>query len=201
MATAAGIAVADFEIDVAHRRIERAGIGVGDVVVGRHGARRRKAERAYAGAVTPGAGTRAGEHHHDAHALLKARRVVRQHEDGARCAIAEDSHARPDIDGAREPVTARGDEHDAFAGVVVGLVDRRLDGGAVVGFSIGVDSKLLGAQINGLGIIQPGGNDGCGEPAEQTAEDSAARNRLFFKNPALITSIPIFLSTSLGNSS
>ena len=43
-ATAAGIAIADLEIDVAHGRIECAGIGVGDVGIGRHGVRRRKGD-------------------------------------------------------------------------------------------------------------------------------------------------------------
>ena len=44
------IAVADLEIDVAHRRIKRVGIGIGDVVVGRHRSRRRKRN------AVPGAG-------------------------------------------------------------------------------------------------------------------------------------------------
>ena len=36
------VALADLEVDVAHRRVERAGVGVGDGVIGRHAARRRK---------------------------------------------------------------------------------------------------------------------------------------------------------------
>jgi hypothetical protein len=145
------IAVADLEIDVAHRRIERVRSGVRDGIVGRHGARRRK-RHPPAGAAAV-AGTSARKHHHHAHAILKARRVIGQHQDGARGSVAEDAHARPHKDGPREPVSPRWYEDDALAGVAFGFVDRGLDRGAVVGGSIGVSAELLRGEVDRLWVV------------------------------------------------
>ncbi len=114
------IAGADLEVDVAHRRVERVGIGVGDGVIWRHGSGRRKGNTARRMA-------KSAEDDHDAHALLKSGRVVAENEDGARGAIAEDAHPGPDVERSRDAVTARGDEDDAFA-VILRFVDGRLDG-------------------------------------------------------------------------
>ena len=118
------IAVVDFEVDVGDRRVKRIGVSVGDMVVGRNGTGRRKGDRA------AGAGglvrCEAGEHHHDAHALLEAWRLGRQYEDWTRGTIADEAHTGPNIDGARERIAACRDKDDAFAPRACGLVDGRL---------------------------------------------------------------------------
>jgi hypothetical protein len=91
-----GIAVADFKVDVGHRRVKRVGVCVGDMVVGRNGTGRRKGDTA---AGTGGlVGCEAGEHDHDSHTSLEAWRLGRQHEDGTCGAIADEAHAGPNID-------------------------------------------------------------------------------------------------------
>ncbi len=76
------VAVADLEIDVAHGRIEcawnrrRRCASLGGTLPGGGNGTRMPVRGVCA------AGTRAGEHHHDAHAFLKTRRVVRQQEHG-----------------------------------------------------------------------------------------------------------------------
>ena len=98
------IALADLEIDVAHRRIEGAGIGVGDLGIGRHAAGRREghAERRGVRAASwrwrPG--RKPAKITMSADALGEARRVVAQHEHRAVRAPADHPHRRPDIDGA-----------------------------------------------------------------------------------------------------
>jgi hypothetical protein len=118
------IAVADFEVDVGDRRVKRVGVSVGDMVVGRNGTGRRKGDTA------AGAGglvrCEAGEHHHDAHALLEAWRLGRQYEGWTRGTIADEVHTGPNIDGARERIAVCRDKDDAFAPRACGLVDGRL---------------------------------------------------------------------------
>src|ERR1700678_4133916 len=91
-----GIAVADLEISVAHRRVEGAGVGIGYIVTRRHGAGWWKGDWATgAGGLSAG---QASEHDHDAHAFLKAGSIGRQDEDGPRCAIPNQAHTGPDVD-------------------------------------------------------------------------------------------------------
>ena len=99
------VAVADLEIDIAHGRIERPGIGVGDGVIGRHAIGRWKGNAAAAWSRAL-ARPRTGEDDHHAHALLKPRRIVSQQEDGPGSAIAEQAHARPYIESAGQAVAA-----------------------------------------------------------------------------------------------
>src|SRR5271168_4299773 len=119
-----GIAFADLEVDVAHRRIKRSGIGVGNGVIWRNAARRREWNAArYAIRI---ACARTREHDHDAHTFLKAGRVVGEHENRARGSIAKHAYAGPYIDSVREPIPAGGKKDDALAHVVLSLVDRGL---------------------------------------------------------------------------
>jgi len=145
-----GVAVADFKIDVADGGIECAGVGVGDGGVGRNAVQRRKRNAALR--VGPCASKR--QHYTDA--FLKAGRVVGQYKDRARLAVAEQAHPGPDVNGAREAVSAFGDEDNSFVEWTVRFVDGGLQSGAVVGVSASI-------QIDCLGVIQPRVDDerGC----------------------------------------
>jgi hypothetical protein len=115
------VALADFEVDVAHRRVKRTGVGVGNVVVRRNGTGRWKCDGAASARAL--VAREAGEHDHDAHALLETWRIRRKQEDGTGSTVADEADARPDVDGAHERVAAGGDEDDAFALCAGGLVD------------------------------------------------------------------------------
>src|SRR5579875_1367199 len=141
-----GVAVADFEIDVAHGRIEGAGVGVGDGLIGGHAA-----------------GARAGERDHHGQALRETGGIAGQYEYGPRCAVSEDAHSRPNVDRARQTIAAGGNEHNAGAGVFFRLVDSGLNGGAVVGGSVGVNAEGGRGEVHGFGVIEPGSDNGCGQ--------------------------------------
>ena len=156
-ADGAGITLADLEIDVAQRRIEGPGIGVGHVGIGRHGAGHGKghAEERPVGARRSGLG--AGEEHHVGDAPGETGRVVAQHKHRAVRAPADHAHRGPNIDGAGQPIAALWNEDDAFAAVRGRLVDRGLDRCAVIGLAVTHRAR----QLNRAGVIQPGG-EGAG---------------------------------------
>ena len=133
------IALADFEINVAHRRIEGAGIGIGDIGIGRYAVRRREGHfgaRLLGPCGRPRAGTNPCKDHHGADALLVAGGIVAQHKDGTVCAPADHPHRRPHINCAGDAIAALRHEHDAFLAVAGGLVYCRLKGCAVIGLAI-----------------------------------------------------------------
>src|SRR5437763_11399847 len=137
-----GIAIANLEVDVAHCRIKCVGVSVGDVGIGRHCARRRKGDWT---AGTGGlAGPAASEHYHDSHTLLEARCMGRQHEDWTRRAVSDEPHAGPDVDRARERVTACGNKDNALSPCACRLVDRGLKSSRTVS----VDGERV--KIDGL---------------------------------------------------
>ena len=109
-----------------------------------------------------GAGrSRTGEHHHETDAFLVARRVVAEHEYGPRRTTPVDAYARPYIDCARQPVTARRHEHDALSEAACGFVDSFLNSGAVFGRAVAMDVEGWSFQVNRHGIIEPGGQCRC----------------------------------------
>ncbi len=160
------VAVADLEIDIAHRGVKGSRIRVRDRVIRRHAAHGRK-RNAEAAAASAGEAARpcTGEHHHDSDAFLEARRIGREHEYGPRRAEPENAHAWPDVDSPGQPVATGGYEEDAFADVVFGLVDGRLNGSAVVGLSIAFRAELRGGKVDGLGVFQARGDYRCGGDA------------------------------------
>ena len=162
------VAVADFKIDVAHGGVKSSGIGVSDGGVRRHAARRRKGN---AVALTASlARPRAREHHHDALALLKSWRIVREQEDGPRCPEAKDTDAGPDIDGARQPVAARRHEYYSLARMVLSLVYSGLKRSARIALSVGGRSKFWRIQVNRSGVIEPRGDDRLARSSGSEAE-------------------------------
>ncbi len=81
MATAAGLPVAEVEVDVAHRGVEGAGVGVDDLVGKRHRAGKGRARGAGQMPVPVAAlGTSAGEEEHVTDVVLIAGGVVREQE-------------------------------------------------------------------------------------------------------------------------
>ena len=132
------VAVADLEVDVHHRRVERRLVGVGDVVLRRHEAGRRERPRA---AGCPGRRRRRpriGEVHHHAEPGLEAGRPLRQHEDRTRGAVADDADRPPDDQRPRDAVAARGHQHDAAGRAGGGPVQGRLEQRGVIGTGLRV---------------------------------------------------------------
>ena len=162
------VARADRDVDVAHRRIERARVGVGDVVVERHAAGRRERRLAREGRrrrldAAP------GEDHHVPDAVLEARRPVAQHQHRPRRSDAEQAHARPDEDRAGEPVAARGQVDDAAGAAVRHGVEGLLDGGAVVSYAVARRPDRDGFRIVGRGQVDRGpgpGRSGHRQPGQ-----------------------------------
>ena len=69
---------------------------------------------------------------------------------------ADHAHGGPDVDGAGQAIAALGNEDDAFVAVLLGLVDRGLDRGAVVGLAVAHGA----GQVHGTRIVEPRGVDG-----------------------------------------
>ncbi len=126
------VAVADLEVDVHHRRVERGLVGVGDVVVRRDDAGRREGHPARRAGGAALARPRVREVHHQADAGLEAGRPLRQHEHRAGRAVADDTDATPHEEGARHVVAAGRHEHDAAARVRGGAIQRGLQQRGVV---------------------------------------------------------------------
>jgi hypothetical protein len=99
----ARIAITNFNIDVAHGRIEGTRAGV---------TRRGICPR-----------TAAREKHHVSGALLETWRVCGQHEPGPLRAKPDQADSRPDIDGLGQTVATRGNEKNALVGCLLNLVD------------------------------------------------------------------------------
>ncbi len=126
----AGIARADLDIDVNHRRIEGARIGIGRLRVEWH--RRRDRKRHLLAAI----GVAAGEHDHRRHALVEAGRVGAEYDYGPGLADAEHAHRWRDQDRSGDAVSARRQEDHPAPITVDRLVDGGLDRGRIVGTAI-----------------------------------------------------------------
>jgi hypothetical protein len=145
------IALADLDVDIAHRRIEGAGIGVADLGGGgAHGGDRH-------GDLADLVLVVAGEHDHRAHAFLEARSLGAEHEHRPGRADAEHAHAGRDQQAAAQAIAAGGQEDQAVAGLVVGGVDGLLDGVGVVGLAV-----AHALDDDGARIVRRLGQDGLG---------------------------------------
>ena len=144
------IAVQNAEIDIGQRRIEGAGIGVGDVLVERDAAGGRKGggRRALVGLALA-----AGEHQHMGDAALETGRVRAEQDHRPLCADAEQAHPRPQEQRAADAVGSGGQEDDAAAAGRRGLIDRLLDRGAVIGAAVAHALHRHGAGLVGGGHI------------------------------------------------
>jgi hypothetical protein len=80
-------------------------------------------------------------------------------------AIADDTHARPEIDGAADAVAARRDEHDALPFAGLQLVDRCLHGVAIVLFAVAMGMELIRGEIHRRRVFQTCGIGRCREAA------------------------------------
>ena len=130
----AGIAVLDFDVNIADGGIERAGVSI---------RRRSIAVRA-----------RAGEENHVGGTLLKTRRVGGEDEGGALGAIADQADARPDVNCLGEAIAAGGDEEDALIGGFLNFIDGLLQGDGIVGGAIGLYGEFFGREVDCFGIIE-----------------------------------------------
>ena len=181
-----GIAAADLEVDITHRRVEGAGVGVGNVVIRRNLSRRRKRD---AKVAEKAAGAETGEHHHDAYSGLEPRRAGREEEDRPVHAEADDAHAGPDVDRMVEAIAAFGHKHNAFTAVAFGFVDGSLERGGGIGAAVGPRAKLRRVQVDGPGIVEPGGQDRLRERGRDRAQQQCIQQSSFHEISAA-SSIP-----------
>jgi hypothetical protein len=145
------IAVADLEVDVAHRRIKRVGICVRNRIIRGHTSGRRKSDaRARSRSL---ARSEAREDHHVCYTGLKTGSVIGEAKDRSSRTIADDADTWPNKDGACEPITPGRHKHDAFACRAPCFVYCRLNRAAIVGLSIGAGAEFLCAQINSFWIF------------------------------------------------
>ncbi len=170
-----GVPLADAQHQIADGRIEGAGIGVGDLGVEghavSHGERRRAAAKG-----------RARHDHHGRHPALEAWRGVAQHQLRRRGADAEQALSRPDEQGAADAVAAGGQEHHPAGAAIAGLIQRRLDGGGVVGAPV-----AHGLDHNRPRIVRLDGEDrtcrqgrrgqGAGQAHDARKQPALARSR------------------------
>ena len=166
----AGVAVADFEIDVADGGVEGARAGIGGLTPGSAAAAgsrgRLPAGRASPAGCTPaaaepaaGAGPAAGEEDHIAFVVLVlvAGRAFGQQEDGAGGAISDDADAGPDVEGLRQAIAALGNEDNSLAGGFLNLVNGLLNSPGIVGETVAADGKGVRGEVDGLGVVQAEG--------------------------------------------
>ena len=145
----APIARPNFKIDVAHRRIEGAGIGVGHCMVRRNNSWRRwrhvEAQQ-WNAPLNNGSGvrTRTCEEEHVGDAILITRRVFAKNKDRAMAAVPDHANAGPEINGPRNPVAALGNKDNSLAPGLLELVDGSLDGQAVIRLPVALNVKVLG---------------------------------------------------------
>ena len=135
------IAGADLYVDVAHRRIEGARIGVAHHLVARHDG--RHGHRHVADAIL----VAAAKDDHRRYALLETRRVRAQQDDRTRRADAIDAHAGGHDEGAADAIGARRQEDHAMARLVARAVERLLDRIAVVGAAVAPPGDRDGARF------------------------------------------------------
>src|ERR1700722_6054652 len=154
-----GVAGADLEVDVADGGVKGAWIGVRHVVSGRYDSPRCRGRMVKGSrrACACWAGTRAGEEEHISYAVLVARGVFAEHKDGPLGAIANETHARPEVDRAADTVAALGNEDDAFAFCGLQLVDGCLNGCAVIFLAVAVGVKLLRSEIDRRRVVKARG--------------------------------------------
>jgi hypothetical protein len=140
---------ADLEVDVAHRRIESNRAGIGEVVARRHAPGRGKGHARAAGRRRRSGARSVREHHHQADALLIARRIVRQHEHRPRRAEADHPHAAPDVERAGQPIATGRQEHDATVAGRGRLVQGGLERSAVVRRAVADYTERFGRDEDG----------------------------------------------------
>ena len=117
---------ANLYIDIAHRRIESAGIGIAHDLVARNDGGHRHGHVADAILIA------AAKHDHRRHTLLETGGSGPQQDDGPRRPHAIDAHAGRHDERAGDAVGARRQEDHAVAGLVTRAVERLLDRVAVI---------------------------------------------------------------------
>ena len=132
-----GVALADFKIYVAHRAVEVQFAGVNDRAI-RFPAL-GKVDHVFA--VAEGIA---------ASGFLEAGGVRRQHKDRAVLAITKHARARCDIQGLGEAITPFGDQHDAAATPVHGL----LEGIRVIGNAVAVGAERFLGEVHSARIVR-----------------------------------------------
>ena len=134
---------------------------IGNRVVRGHSSWRRKRHAAHLGHFRR---SPSREHHHHADIFLESRRRRAQHKHRPLCAIADHAHAGPHVDRPRDPVAGRRDKENPLMGRrALSLVQRGLQGGAVVGNTITTRTKHRGIEIYGPLVVEPRGVDGLGQ--------------------------------------
>ena len=153
-----GIPRPDFDIDVAHPGIKRAGTGIPGARVGRRASAPSGEEDQVILVVW----------------ILVARMFSPSTNTGRRAPYPISRMAGHHVQRSREPVTPFGDEDHAFARGLLHLVDGLLNGGAIVGDAVRGGSETVFRQIYGLAIVQADGIvGGCRSRGrgEQQGED------------------------------
>ncbi len=82
---------------------------------------------------------------HIVHARLKARCVVAEDKLRTVCAVADDSHARPDIERLGDAVFSFRDKKNSVCRSLRNAVDRALDGVRVVAHAVAMRAEFLRA--------------------------------------------------------
>ena len=177
IADRARVPVADLDVDVAHRRVEGPGSGVG---------------RTAAAGPPVAPGPRAREEHHLVFGVpvLVAGRVGRQHEHRALRAVPDQPDRRPHVDGLRQPVPALGDEDDALADGFLHPVDRLLDGLGIVGDAVALRAERL--EVHGLRIDRAHGVVGRPRPRRRGGEQDQRKGNESFQHGQLLPSGAVY---------
>src|SRR5580658_1099492 len=126
----------NFDVDIADRRIERAGVRIRWIDI-----RARSAAR---------------EEHHVGGPLLKARRVSGKHKCGPQSAKTDQPDSRPDIDRLGQTVAAGRNEQNALVRRLPNLVDRLLQDSRIIRDSVPLHEEIIRRQINCFPIVGPG---------------------------------------------
>src|SRR5260370_14465817 len=128
-----GISILNFDINVAHRRVESSRIGVWWSFF-------------CAGFRFPQGPSRArqaaGEENHVRRRFLKARRVATEDKDRAGLAVTDDADSRPRVNGSYDAVAAGWQEKNPLVGRLLALVDGVRQVFRIIAEAISVDGKL-----------------------------------------------------------
>src|SRR5579872_1491137 len=151
-----GITLSKIEIEIAHCRVERSRIGVGNGVVRWHGPRRRRLigtdwrVKLCMSAVEAST----GKQKHVAKVILIAGSVVGQHEDRPMSAVADDAHPWPDVNSARDSIAAFGNEDDALNIFCFGRIDSSLKNRAIIAGAVCMNGEARTAEVDGFRIVE-----------------------------------------------
>ncbi len=144
-----GIAFADLDVEIAHGRVERAGIGIAYDLVARHHRGHRHGHIAHRVLIV------SGEDDHGRDTLLEARRAGGEKDGRTLLPYAIDPDPCWNHQRAGDPVSAGRQEHHAVPARVASLVERFLDCSRIVGAP--VSGRLHG---HGAGFVGRGGEHG-----------------------------------------